>query len=133
VLSYAVNIAVCWQVTAAEYTRLYLTALKDTLNMYPPPQPSTAAVNLLVTVGQQQEFLIWHSLLPPPGHPGSLDALAVSPSPHLLLSRCCQHLQLCVLCQIYAALHPNSCALQTAGLQGNSTHARQSACKAFDK
>ena len=70
------------QVTAAEYTRLYLTALKDTLNMYPPPQPSTAAVNLLVTVGQQQEFLLWHSLLPPPGHPGSLDALAVF-SPHV--------------------------------------------------
>ena len=68
------------QVTGAEYTRLYLTALQDTLNRYPPPQPSTAAVNLLVTVGQQQEFLIWHSLLPPPGHPGSLDALAVSPS-----------------------------------------------------
>ncbi|DBB16594.1 TPA: hypothetical protein ACH3X3_014851 [Trebouxia sp. C0006] len=70
------------QVTAAEYTRLYLTALEDTLNKYPPPQPSTAAVNLLVTVGQQQEFLIWHSLLPPPGHPGSLDALAVF-TPHV--------------------------------------------------
>ena len=73
------------QVTGAEYTRLYLTALEDTLNKYPPPQPSTAAVNLLVTVGQQQEFLIWHSLLPPPGHPGSLDALAVSPVPLLYL------------------------------------------------
>ncbi len=75
----------CDQVTAAEYTRLYLTALEDTLNKYPPPQPSTAAVNLLVTVGQQQEFLIWHSLLPPAGHPGSLDALAVSPVPLLYL------------------------------------------------
>ena len=67
-----------WQVTAGEYSRLYLTALKDTLNMYPPPQPSKAAVDLLVTVGQQQEYLLWHNLLPPPGHPGSLDALAVS-------------------------------------------------------
>ena len=71
----------CDQVTGAEYTRLYLRALEDTLNKYPPPQPSTAAVNLLVTVGQQQEFLLWHSLLPPPGHPGSLDALAVR-APH---------------------------------------------------
>lgn len=67
------------QVTAAEYTRLYLSALQDTLDRFPPPQPSEAAVNLLVTVGQQQEFLLWHSLLPPPGHPGSLDALEVSP------------------------------------------------------
>lgn len=63
--------------TAAEYTRLYLSALQETLDRYPPPQPSEAAVNLLVTVGQQQEFLLWHSLLPPPGHPGSLDALEV--------------------------------------------------------
>jgi len=81
------------QVTGAEYTRLYLTALEDTLNKYPPPQPSTAAVNLLVTVGQQQEFLIWHSLLPPPGHPGSLDALAVRPLPLLH----CVHLALSLL------------------------------------
>lgn len=66
------------QVTAGEYSRLYLTALKDTLNMHPPPQPSKAAVDLLVTVGQQQEYLLWHNLLPPPGHPGSLDALEVS-------------------------------------------------------
>ena len=67
--------------TAAEYTRLYLSALQDTLDRFPPPQPSEAAVNLLVTVGQQQEFLLWHSLLPPPGHPGSLDALEVTPTP----------------------------------------------------
>lgn len=73
------------QVTAAEYTRLYLSALQDTLDRFPPPQPSEAAVNLLVTVGQQQEFLLWHSLLPPPGHPGSLDALEVSPSAPSLL------------------------------------------------
>lgn len=46
--------------------------------MHPPPQPSKAAVDLLVTVGQQQEYLLWHNLLPPPGHPGSLDALEVS-------------------------------------------------------
>lgn len=75
------------QVTAAEYTRLYLSALQDTLDRFPPPQPSQAAVNLLVTVGQQQEFLLWHSLLPPPGHPGSLDALEVChhlPAPALL-------------------------------------------------
>ncbi|KAL3142941.1 hypothetical protein ABBQ38_003227 [Trebouxia sp. C0009 RCD-2024] len=70
------------QVTAAEYTRLYLSALQDTLDRFPPPQPSEAAVNLLVTVGQQQEFLLWHSLLPPPGHPGSLDALEVF-TPHV--------------------------------------------------
>lgn len=69
------------QVTAAEYTRLYLSALQETLDRYPPPQPSEAAVNLLVTVGQQQEFLLWHSLLPPPGHPGSLDALEVTHPP----------------------------------------------------
>ena len=49
----------------------------STLAQFPPPQPSRPAVNLLVTVGQQQEYLSWHNLLPSRGEQGSLDALQV--------------------------------------------------------
>ena len=56
----------------------FLALLDNTLNKYPPLQPTKAAVDLLVTVGQQQEYLLWHNLMPPPGQPGSLDAFAVS-------------------------------------------------------
>ena len=91
----AITACVLFQVTAAEYTGLYLSALQDTLDRFPPPHPSEAAVNLLVTVGQQQEFLLWHSLLPPPGHPGSLDALEVNPRASAdgtcLFSSMCHH------------------------------------------
>ena len=53
--------------------------LKHTLEHFPPPQPSAGAVNLLVTVGKHQEYLMQHGLLPPRNHPGSLDALEVNP------------------------------------------------------
>ena len=53
--------------------------LTHTLEHFPPPQPSAGAVNLLVTVGKHQEYLVQHGLLPPRNHPGSLDALKVSP------------------------------------------------------
>ena len=52
-----------------------MAKLTDVLGQFPPPQPSRPAVDLLVTVGQQQEYLLFHNLLPPPGHPGALDAL----------------------------------------------------------
>jgi hypothetical protein len=52
----------------------------DTLAQYPPPQPTRPAVNLLVAVGKQQEYLARNNLLPPPGNPGALDALQVDPS-----------------------------------------------------
>ena len=52
-----------------------MAKLTDVLGQHPPPQPSRPAVDLLVTVGQQQEYLLFHNLLPPPGHPGALDAL----------------------------------------------------------
>ena len=53
--------------------------LTHTLEHFPPPQPSAGAVNLLVTVGLHQEYLVQHGLLPPRDHPGSLDALRVNP------------------------------------------------------
>ncbi|CAK0784807.1 hypothetical protein CVIRNUC_008011 [Coccomyxa viridis] len=65
------------QVTAAEYGRMLVMDLKHTLEHFPPPQPSAGAVNLLVTVGKHQEYLMQHGLLPPRNHPGSLDALEV--------------------------------------------------------
>jgi hypothetical protein len=49
----------------------------ETLADYPPPQPTCPAVNLLVAVGKQQEYLARNNLLPPAGHPGALDALQV--------------------------------------------------------
>ena len=61
--------------------QLFVAKLTDVLGQYPPPQPSRPAVDLLVTVGQQQEYLLFHNLLPPPGHPGALDALQARP-PH---------------------------------------------------
>ena len=51
--------------------------LVQTLAQFPPPQPTQPAVDLLVTVGQQQEYFSWNNLLPPAGHPGRLDALKV--------------------------------------------------------
>ena len=55
----------------------FLGKLVSTLAQFPPPQPSRPAVDLLVTVGQQQEYLAWHNLLPSRGEQGSLDALQV--------------------------------------------------------
>ena len=45
--------------------QLFVGKLTDVLGQYPPPQPSRPAVDLLVTVGQQQEYLLFHNLLPP--------------------------------------------------------------------
>ena len=70
------------QLAAAEYGRLFADRLAAVLTAHPPPEPTQPAVDLLVTVGQQQEFLAYHNLLPPPGHPGALDALAVF-GPHV--------------------------------------------------
>ncbi|KAK9806759.1 hypothetical protein WJX72_001747 [[Myrmecia] bisecta] len=70
------------QVTAAEYCREFVAKLDRVLRAHPPPQPSRPAVDLLVTVGQQQEYLAWHNLLPPAGSPGELDALRVF-GPHV--------------------------------------------------
>ena len=55
----------------------FLGKLVATLAQFPPPQPSRPAVDLLVTVGQQQEYLAWHNLLPSRGEQGALDALQV--------------------------------------------------------
>ena len=57
--------------------QLFVGDLMDALGQHPPPQPSRMAVDLLVAVGQQQEYLAAHGLLPPHGHPGALDALRV--------------------------------------------------------
>ena len=70
------------QLAAAEYGRLFANRLAAVLSAHPPPEPTQPAVDLLVTVGQQQEFLAYHNLLPPAGHPGALDALAVF-GPHV--------------------------------------------------
>ena len=55
----------------------FIVKLVNSLAQFPPPQPTQPAVDLLVTVGQQQEYFSWHNLLPPAGHPGALDALKV--------------------------------------------------------
>ncbi len=57
--------------------QLFLARLRDVLDVYPPPQPTKPAVDLLVKVGEYQSYLAWHNLLPPPGHAGSLDAFEV--------------------------------------------------------
>ena len=58
--------------------------LSHALELYPPPQPTRSAVDLLVTVGKHQEYLVTHSLLPAHDHPGSLDALKVCSAPILM-------------------------------------------------
>lgn len=70
------------QLAAAEYGALYGARLAAVLAAHPPPEPFVPVVDLLVAVGRQQEFLAYHNLLPPAGHPGSLDALAVF-GPHV--------------------------------------------------
>jgi len=70
------------QVAAAEYGRALSARLTAVLADHPPPEPSPPAVDLLVAIGRQQEFLAWHNLAPPAGHPGALDALAVF-GPHV--------------------------------------------------
>ena len=57
--------------------------LSHALELYPPPQPTRSAVDLLVTVGKHQEYLVTHGLLPSHDHPGSLDALKVCCAPTL--------------------------------------------------
>ena len=66
--------------------QLFVAKLTDVLGQHPPPQPSRPAVDLLVTVGQQQEYLLFHNLLPPPGHPGALDALQARIIPYTYVS-----------------------------------------------
>ncbi|CAL8462927.1 g2461 [Coccomyxa elongata] len=65
------------QITAAEYGKLFVVDLMAALEQHPPPQPSQQAVDLLVSVGQQQKYLDANGLLPPAGHPGDLDAFQV--------------------------------------------------------
>jgi len=58
--------------------QMLIMDLTDALELYPPPQPTRPAVDLLVTVGKHQEYLDHHGLLPSQDHAGSLDALKVS-------------------------------------------------------
>jgi len=51
--------------------------LKTVLRQFPPPQPKKPAVDLLVAVGDQQQYLLQNGLSPPPGSEGALDALQV--------------------------------------------------------
>ena len=53
----------------------FLQRLKTVLRQFPPPQPTKPAVDLLVSVGDQQNYLSANNLLPPPGSEGTLDAL----------------------------------------------------------
>ena len=57
--------------------QMFVEDLMVALEQHPPPQPSQPAVDLLVSVGQQQKYLDANGLLPPAGHPGALDALQV--------------------------------------------------------
>ncbi len=57
--------------------QLFVADLMVALEQHPPPQPSQPAVDLLVSVGQQQKYLDANGLLPPAGHPGAMDALQV--------------------------------------------------------
>jgi len=56
----------------------FLQRLKTVLRQFPPPQPKKPAVDLLVAVGDQQQYLLENGLSPPPGSEGALDALQVS-------------------------------------------------------
>ncbi len=56
----------------------FLQRLTLVLRQYPPPQPKKPAVDLLVAVGDQQQYLDMNGLLPPPGSDASLDALQAS-------------------------------------------------------
>lgn len=96
------DVAIPGSLSCCDGVQEYLLKLVNTLAQFPPPQPTQPAVDLLVTVGQQQEYFSWHNLLPPTGHPGSLDVLKVGQqlaSQHLslLIRHCtCQHF--CRLC-----------------------------------
>lgn len=59
----------------------FLQRLKTVLRQYPPPQPKKPAVDLLVAVGDQQQYLHINGLLPPSGSDGALDALQVEKEP----------------------------------------------------
>ncbi|KAK9868912.1 hypothetical protein WJX84_002762 [Apatococcus fuscideae] len=102
------------QITAAEYCKLFIARLRDVLDVYPPPQPSKAAVDLLVKVGEYQSYLAWHNLLPPPGHPGSLDAFEVF-RPHVLGWILTSQEALCQRCRVIEA---TTYATAAAGPEG---------------
>lgn len=72
-----VHIPLQWFPKLCLVTQMLIMDLTHALELYPPPQPTRAAVDLLVTVGKHQEYLVTHGLLPPHDHPGSLDALKV--------------------------------------------------------
>ncbi|EIE27268.1 hypothetical protein COCSUDRAFT_55287 [Coccomyxa subellipsoidea C-169] len=100
------------QVTAAEYGRLFVADLMVALEQHPPPQPSQPAVDLLVSVGQQQKYLDANGLLPPAGHPGAMDALQVF-GPHVTRWINGSKAGLCARCRqieattMASALHPD--------------------------
>ncbi|KAK9868824.1 hypothetical protein WJX84_006782 [Apatococcus fuscideae] len=102
------------QVTAAEYCKLFLARLRDVLDVYPPPQPTKPAVDLLVKVGEYQSYLAWHNLLPPPGHAGSLDAFEVF-RPHVLGWILTSQEALCQRCRVIEA---TTYATAAAGPEG---------------
>jgi hypothetical protein len=66
---------------AVRAAQLFVMDLMDALEQHPPPAPARNAVDLLVAVGRQQEYLAANGLLPPRGHPGELDALRVRGKP----------------------------------------------------
>ena len=66
--------------------QMLIMDLTHALELYPPPQPTRAAVDLLVTVGKHQEYLVTHGLLPPPDHPGYLDALKVRSASAIIIA-----------------------------------------------
>ena len=85
------------QLAAAEYGREFVAKLRATLARHPPPRPTRAAVDLLVSVGRHAEFLAYHNLAPPAGHAGAIEPRAlfgsyvgrwVSGSRAALVARC---------------------------------------------
>lgn len=76
--------------------------MKTVLRQFPPPQPKKPAVDLLVAVGDQQQYLLQNGLSPPPGSEGALDALQVNSVPVQCLWQRIPNLSgttLCIMCR----------------------------------
>ncbi|KAL3146191.1 hypothetical protein ABBQ32_002897 [Trebouxia sp. C0010 RCD-2024] len=65
------------QTTAAQYCKLLLGKLRRVMEGAPPPTPSSAAINLMIGVGNIQAYLEWEGLTPPPGTPPTIHAYKI--------------------------------------------------------
>ncbi|KAL0048962.1 hypothetical protein WJX82_003343 [Trebouxia sp. C0006] len=62
------------QITSAEYCELFLGKLKRVLQRNSPPEPSSAAINLMLGVGKFEEFINYYGMRLPSGSGAEVDA-----------------------------------------------------------